>query len=228
MASCPSLHGKYKGEKWKQWQILFSLASQSLWTVTAAMKLKHACSLRKKSYDKARKCIKKQSHYFADKGPYSQGYGFYPVVMYRWKSWSMKKAEYERTGAFELWCWRRLLTVPWIARSNQGILKRSTLNIYWKDWCWSWSSNTLATWWEETTHWKIPWCWKRLKAKGEENSKGWDVQDVKSITDSMDLYLSKLQRQGRTGKSGMLQSMESQGTGHDLETEQQHGFHIPC
>ena len=216
------------GKQWKQWQILFSLAPKSLWTVTAAMNLKDACFLTKKSYDKASQCIKKQGHYFADKGPYSQGYGFYPVVMYRWESWSMKKAEHQRTDAFELWCWRRLLRVPWTARSNQGILKRSTVSIYWKDWCWSWSFNTLATWWEETTHWKSPWCWKRLKAKGEGNGKGWDVQDGKRITDSMDLYLSKLQRQGRTGKSGMLKSMESQSTGHDLETEQQHGFHIPC
>ena len=93
--------------------------------------------------------------------------------MYRWESWSMKKAEHQRTDAFELWCWRRLLRVLWIARSKQGILKWSTLTIYWKDWCWSWSSNTLATWWEEPTHWTRPWLWERLKVGGEGDDR-WD------------------------------------------------------
>ena len=58
----------------------------------------------------------------------------FPVVMYRCKSWTIKKAEHQRIDAFELWCWRRLLRVPWTAkRSNQSILKESILNILWKD-----------------------------------------------------------------------------------------------
>ena len=77
----------------------------------------------KKSYDQPRQHIKKQRHYFANKGPSSQGYGF-PVVMYGCESWTIKKAESRRIDAFELWCWRRLLRVPWTARrSNQPILK---------------------------------------------------------------------------------------------------------
>ena len=92
-----------------------------------------------------------------------------PVVMYGCESWKIKKVERQRIDAFELWCWRRLLRVPWTARkSNQSILNKSTLNIHWKDWCWGWSSNTLATWWEEPTHWKRLWCWERLMAKREE------------------------------------------------------------
>ena len=47
-------------------------------------------------------------------------------------------------------------------------------NIHWKGWCWSWNSNTLATWWEELTHWKRPWCWERLKAGGEGDDRGCD------------------------------------------------------
>ena len=67
--------------------------------------------------------IQKQRHYFANKGPSSQGYGF-PAVMYGCESWTVKKAECRRIDAFELWCWRRLLRVPWSARrSNQSILK---------------------------------------------------------------------------------------------------------
>ena len=55
--------------------------------------------------------------------------------------------------------------------------KKSTLHVHWKDWCWSWSSNILATWCKELTHWKRPWCWERLKAGGEGMTKdemvGW-------------------------------------------------------
>ena len=74
---------------------------------------------------------------------------------------TIKKAERRRIDAFELWCWRRLLRVPWTARrSNQSILRRSVLGVLWKDRCWSWNSNTLATSWEELTHWKRLWCWE--------------------------------------------------------------------
>ena len=60
-----------------------------------------------------------------------------------------------RINAFELWYWRRLLRVPWTARwSSYSILKKSVLNIHWKGWCWSWSSNSLAIWCEELTHGK--------------------------------------------------------------------------
>ena len=77
----------------------------------------------------------------------------FPIVMYGCESWTIKKAERRRIDAFELWCWRRLLRVPWTARrSNQSILKKLVLNIHWKDWCWSWSSNTLTTWCKEQTH----------------------------------------------------------------------------
>ena len=82
----------------------------------------------KKSYNKPRQCIKKQRHHFADKGPYSHSfdYGFpSTVVIYGCEKWTIKKAEHWRIDAFELWCWIRLLRVPWIARrSNQSILKK--------------------------------------------------------------------------------------------------------
>ena len=77
----------------------------------------------KKSYDKPRQHIKKQRHYFTNKGPLVKAMVF-PVVMYGCESWTIKKAEHQRIDAFELWCWRRLLRVPWTSRrSNQSILK---------------------------------------------------------------------------------------------------------
>ena len=112
----------------------------------------------------------------------------FPVVIYGCESWTIKKAERRRIEAFELWCWRTLLRVPWTARrSNQSILMEINLNIHWKDWCWS--SNALATWRKVQTHWKRPWCWERLKAKGEGQQKmrWWD-----SISDPKDTNLGKL------------------------------------
>ena len=52
--------------------------------------------------------------------------------------------------------------------------RKSVLNIHWKDWCWSWNSNTLATWCEQLTHLKRPWCWERVKAGGEGDNREWD------------------------------------------------------
>ena len=90
----------------------------------------------KKSHDKPRQRIRKERYHFANKGPYSQSMVFL-VVVYECESWTIKKAEHQRIDAFELWCWRRLLRVPWTARrSNQSILiflSKSILNIHWKD-----------------------------------------------------------------------------------------------
>ena len=84
----------------------------------------------KESYAKPRQHIKKQRHYFADKGHLVKAMVF-PVVMYGCKSWTIKKAEHQRIDAFELWCWKRLLRVPWtVRRSNQFIQRKSVLNIH--------------------------------------------------------------------------------------------------
>ena len=96
-----------------------------------------------------------------------------PAVMYACECWTIKKTECWRTDIFELWCWRRLLRVLWIARrSNQSILKEINLNIHWKDFCWSWSSNTSATWCSQLIHWTRPWCWERLRAREEGGNRG--------------------------------------------------------
>ena len=77
----------------------------------------------KKSYDQPRQHTKKQRHYFVNKVCLVKATVF-PIVMYRCESWTLKKAECQRTDTFELWCWKRLFRVPWTARrSNQSILK---------------------------------------------------------------------------------------------------------
>ena len=142
----------------------------------------------------------------------------FPVVMYRCKTWSVNKSEHQRIDAFELWCWRRLLRVPWTARrSNLPSERKSVLDSHWKDWCWSWSCNTLATWCEELTHLKRPICWERLKVGREGDDRGWDGWMV-SPTQWAWVWVSSRSWWG-TGKPGMLQSTGPQRIGHDWATE---------
>ena len=119
-----------------------------------------------------------------------------------------------------LWCWRRLLRVPWTARrSNHLILKKSVLNIHWKYWCWSRNSNTLSAWCEELTPWKRPWRWERLKEGGEGNDRRWDGWMV-SLTPWTWVWVNS-RNWWWTGKPGVLLSMGLQRVGHDWVTEQQ-------
>ena len=98
--------------------------------------------------------------------------------------------------------------------SGYGITYQS---IHWKYWCWSWNSNTLATWWAELTHWKRPWCWERLKTGGEGDDRGWDGW-MASLTWWTWVWVSS----GSwwwTENPGVLESMGSQRVGHDWVTE---------
>ena len=94
---------------------------------------------------------------------------------------------------------------------------KSVLNIHWKDWCWSWNSNTLAIWYKELTHLKRPWCWERLKTGGEGDNRVWDGWMA-----SLTLWTWAWPSSGRwwwTGKPGVLQSMGSQRVGHSWATK---------
>ena len=146
----------------------------------------------KKSYDKPRQCIKKQRHHFANKGPYSQSYGIFPVVMYRCESWTIRKPELGGIDAFKLWCWRRLLRVPWIARRlNQSILKEISPE---------YSLERLMLklklqyfghlmWWADSLE-KTPMLGK--KDWGQERSGQQRRRWLEGITDAMDMSLRKL------------------------------------
>ena len=108
------------GKQWKQWQTLFSWVPKLLQMLTAIMKLKNTCCL-----NKPRQHIKKQRHYFSNKGMPSQRYGCSSSHVWMWEL--DHKPERQRTDVFELWCWRRLLRVPWTARrSNQSTLKETS------------------------------------------------------------------------------------------------------
>ena len=134
------------------------------------------------------------------------------------ESWTVKKAEHRRIDAFELSCWRRLLRVLWTARrSNQSTLRRPVLGVLWKDWCWGWNSNTLATSCEELTHWKRPWCWEGLGAGGEGDDRGWDGW-MASPTRWTWVWVNS-RSWWWTGKPGVLWFMGSQRVGHNWVTE---------
>ena len=138
----------------------------------------------------------------------------FPVVMCGCESWTIKKAECERIDAFELWCWRILLGVPWSARrSNQSILKEISPE---------YSLERLMLklklqYFGHLTHLKRPWCWKRLRAGGEENDRGGDGWMASPTWWTWVWVTSR--SWWRTGKPGVLQSMGSRRVGHDWVTK---------
>ena len=137
----------------------------------------------KKSYDQSRQHIKKQRHYFGNKGLSSQSYGF-PVVMYGCESWTMKKSECRGIDAFELWCWRRLLRVPWTARrSNESILREIS------------PEYSLEGLMLKLKMWRTDSFEKTLmlrKIKGRRRSRQQRTRRLEGVTDSVDMSLSKL------------------------------------
>ena len=110
-------------------------------------------------------------------------------------------------------------------QTNQSILKEVNIEYSWKDWYWSWSSNTLAIWCEEPTDWKRPWWWERLKAGGEGDDRGRDGRMASPI--QWTWVWANSRRWWRTGKPVMLQSMGLQRVRHDWASEQQqHPGHV--
>ena len=134
------------------------------------------------------------------------------------ESFTIKKAECQRIDAFELWCWWRLLRVPWTARrSNQSILKEISPEYWLEGLILKLKLQVLGHLTREQTHWKGPWCWERLKAGGEGDDRGWDGW-MASPTRRTWIWASS----GSwwwTGRPGVLQSMGSQRVRHDWETE---------
>ena len=142
----------------------------------------------------------------------------FPVVMYGCESWTIKKAERRRIDAFEVWCWRKLLRVPWTARrSNQSILKEISPEYSLKGLMLKLKLQYFATWWKELTHWKRPWCWERLKSGGEGNDRGWGGW-MASLTRWTWIWAS-VGSWWWTGKPGVLQSLGSHRVRHVWGTE---------
>ena len=191
------------GKQWKQWETLFSCAPKSLQMVTAAMKWSDACSLEE-NYDQPRQHIKSRDITLSTKVHLVKAIVF-PVVMYGCESWTVKKAEHWRTDAFELWCWRRLLRVPFTARwSNQSILKGISPGC-------SLEGLMLKLKLQYFGHlmWKADSFEKtlmlRLKAGGEGDDRGWDGW-MASLTQWTWVWVNS-RSWWWTGRPGMLRFM---------------------
>ena len=167
----------------------------------------------KKSYNQTTQHIKKQRHYFANRVHIVKAMVF-PIVTYECESWTIKKAMMLLNCGVGEDSWESLgLQGNQTSQSS----RKSILNIHWKDWCWSWSVNTLATWWIEPTHWKRSWCWERLKAGGKGDDRGWDGW-IASPTQWTWVWASS-RSWWWTGRPEVLPSMGLQRVRHDWVTE---------
>ena len=200
----------------KQWLTLVFWAPKSLQMVTAAMKLKDTCSLEK-SYEQPRQHIKKQRHYFANKGPSSQSYGFSSGHAWMWE------LDYKESWALKNWCFwtavlEKTLESPLYCKEIQPVHPKGDQSWVFigRTWCWSWNSSPLATWCEELTHLKRRWSWERLRA-GEGDDRGWDGW-MASLTQWTWIGVDS-RGWWWTGRPGVMRFMGSQGVGHDWVTE---------
>ena len=146
-----------------------------------------------------------------------QGYGFSSSYVWMWE------LDYKESQVPKDWCFwtvvlEKTLDCPLDYKGIKPLSpKENVLNIHWKHWCWSWNSNTLATWWEELTHLKRPWSWERLRAGGEGDNRGWDGW-MASPTQWTWVWVGS-ERWWWTGRLGMLGFMGSQRVRHDWATE---------
>ena len=144
----------------------------------------------------------------------------FPVVMYKCKSWTIKKAEHQRIDAFELWCWRRLLRVLWTARrSNQSILKEINPEYSLGGLMLKLKLQYFGYLIRRASSLEKTLMLGKIEGKRRRGDRRWAGLD--GITDSMDMSLNKFRELVRTGKPGMLQSMGLHRVRHNLVTHQQ-------
>ena len=165
-----------------------------------------------------RQHIKNQRDYFANKGPSNQSCGFSNSRVWMWKL-DYKESWVSKNCCFWTVVLEKTLESPLDCKEIQPVNFKGnqSLNIHWKDWCQSWNPNTLATWCEKLTHLKRPWCWERLRVRGEGDDRGWD--GWKALLTLWTWVWVNSGSCWRTGKPGMLQSMGSQRVRHSWVTE---------
>ena len=173
MASGPIISWKIDGETVETVADFIFLGSKITADGDCSHEIKRLLLLGRKVMTNLDRILKNRD--FANKGLSSQGYGFSSSHVWMWE------LDYKESWALKNWCFwtvvlEQTLESPLDCMEIQSVHPKGNQSwiFYWKDWCWSWNSNTSATWWEEVTHLKRPWCWKRLKVGGEGDDRGWD------------------------------------------------------
>ena len=191
-------------KQWKQCQTLFEGAPKITADGDCSHEIKRRLLLGRKAMTNLDSIFKSRDTTLPTKVHVVKAMVF-PVVMYGCESWTVKKAEHRRIDAFELWCWRRHLRVPWAARrSNQSILKEISPGCSLEGLMLKLKLQSFGYLMQKLTHWKRTWCWKRLKARREGDNRGWDDW-MASPTQWAWVWACS-----RTGKPGLLQSVGSQ------------------
>ena len=198
------------GKQWKQWQTIF-LGSKITGDGDCSHEIKRQLLLGRKAMTNLDSILKTET-LLCWQRPYSQSYGFSSSHIWMWEL-NHKEGWVPKNWCFQTVVLEKTLRVPWTSkRSNQSILKEINPE-------YSLEGLMLATWCEELTYWKRPWCWERLKA-GEEGDDRGQVGWMISLIQRTWIWASS-RRWKRTGKPDVLQSMESQRDGHDWVTERQ-------
>ena len=172
----------------------------------------------KGSYDQPRQLIKKQRHYFATKGTSSHGYGFSSGHLWMWE------LDYKESWALKNWCFWTVV----LEKTLESLLDWKEIEpVHTKrDQSWVFIGRTdveteipilWPPWYEQLTHLKRPWCWARLRARGEGDNRGWD--GWMALPTQWMWVLVNSRSWWWTGRPGMLQFMGSQRLGHDWATE---------
>ena len=207
-------------KQWKQCQTLFLGGSKITADRDCSHEIKRCLLFGRKAMTNLNSILKSKDITLPAKACLVKAMVF-PVVMYGCESWTIKKAECRRIDAFELWCWWRLLRVPWTARrSNQSILKEISLEYSLEGLILKLKLQYFGHLMQKADHWKRPWSWERLKARGEGEEgegRGWD-----GWMPSPTLWTWVWASSGSwwwTGKPGMLQCMGSQRVRHSWATE---------
>ena len=158
------------GKQWKQWQIIF-LGSKITADGDCSYEIKTCLLLGRKAMTSVDSALKSRDITLLTKVHIVKAMIFFSSHAWMWElghkeGWVLKN-----------WCFL-IVVLEKTPEKSLGLQDQtsqswriSTLN--WKDWCWSWSSHSLATWWEEVTHWKRPSCWERLRAGREGDYRGW-------------------------------------------------------
>ena len=142
----------------------------------------------------------------------------FPVVMYGRESWTIKKTEHQRMDAFELWCWRRLLRVPWTTRrSNQSIIKEISPGCSLKGLMLKLKLQYFGHLMRRADSFERPWCWGKLRVGGDGDDRGWDDW-MASLTRWTWVWATS-RSWWCTGRPGVLHSVGSQRVRHNWATE---------